>query len=100
MNFTPRDTPLVLTDPQNEFLSADGETYLVGDSVEGNGTVEHIESLLKAPKDHGRRRAHDRRGRARNPRRRADRSHRVSLSPVSPTSAIRPDVVRLTRRRT
>lgn len=45
------DTALVLTDPQNDFLSPDGVTWgLVGDSVEANGTVEHIEQLLRAAK--------------------------------------------------
>jgi nicotinamidase-related amidase len=48
------ETALVLTDPQNDFLSPDGVTWeLVGDSVEANGTVEHIEQLLRAAKDSG-----------------------------------------------
>jgi nicotinamidase-related amidase len=48
------DTALVLTDPQNDFLSPDGVTWgLVGDSVEANGTVEHIEQLLQAAKASG-----------------------------------------------
>lgn len=46
------DTAVVLTDPQNDFLSPDGVTWeLVGPSVEGNGTVEHIEQLLVAAKE-------------------------------------------------
>lgn len=46
------DTGLVITDPQNDFLSPDGATWdLVGDSVEANGTVEHLEQLLVAAKD-------------------------------------------------
>jgi nicotinamidase-related amidase len=48
------DTALVITDPQNDFLSPNGVTWgLVGESVEANGTVEHIEQLLKAAKDNG-----------------------------------------------
>lgn len=56
MNIEPNtnDTALVLTDPQNDFLSPDGVTWeLVGESVEENQTVEHIEQLLKAAKDKG-----------------------------------------------
>ncbi len=44
-------TALVLTDPQNDFLSPDGVTWgLVGDNVTENGTVDNIETLLKAAK--------------------------------------------------
>ena len=47
-------TALVITDPQNDFLSPDGVTWeLVGDSVTENGTVDNIESLLKAAKTGG-----------------------------------------------
>ena len=54
MEFTAQDTALVITDPQNDFLSEKGVTWqLVGDSVKENGTVEHIEQLLKAAKDNG-----------------------------------------------
>lgn len=54
MNITADDTALVLTDPQNDFLSPDGATWeLVGKSVEEHGTVEHIEELLKTAKDGG-----------------------------------------------
>jgi nicotinamidase-related amidase len=46
-------TALVLTDPQNDFLSPEGATWeLVGESVVENGTVDHIEQLLRAAKDH------------------------------------------------
>ncbi len=39
------DTALVITDPQNDFLSPDGVTWeLVGKSVEANSTVENIEN--------------------------------------------------------
>ena len=45
------DTALVLTDPQNDFLSPDGVTWgVVGKSVEKNNTVKNIQSLLKAAK--------------------------------------------------
>lgn len=54
MQFTKPDTALVLTDPQNDFLSPEGVTWeLVGDSVRANGTVEHIEQLLAASKGAG-----------------------------------------------
>lgn len=54
MEFDRKDTALVLTDPQNDFLSPDGVTReLVGNSVEQNHTVEHIEQLLQAAKDSG-----------------------------------------------
>jgi len=47
-------TALVVTDPQNDFLSPDGVTWgLVGKSVEANRTVEHIEALMKAAKASG-----------------------------------------------
>jgi nicotinamidase-related amidase len=45
------NTALVLTDPQNDFLSPDGVTWgVVGESVTENNTVEHIETLLKLAK--------------------------------------------------
>lgn len=54
MNLSPSDTALVLTDPQNDFLSPDGVTWgLVGESVTANNTVENIERLLKAAKEAG-----------------------------------------------
>lgn len=54
MDVSPKDTALVLTDPQNDFLSPHGATWeLVGSSVEENGTVEHIEDLLRAAKTAG-----------------------------------------------
>ena len=47
-------TALVVTDPQNDFLSPDGVTWgLVGESVTANGTVEHIEQLLATAKQAG-----------------------------------------------
>lgn len=39
---------LVLTDPQNDFLSENGAAWeLVGESVQENGTVQNIEKLLQ-----------------------------------------------------
>ncbi len=50
----PERTALVVTDPQNDFLSPDGVTWgVVGKSVTDNGTVENIEALFKAAKDTG-----------------------------------------------
>lgn len=47
-------TALVLTDPQNDFLSPDGVAWgAVGASVQEHNTVEHIEQLLRAAKDGG-----------------------------------------------
>ena len=54
MDIRPNDTAIVITDPQNDFLSEKGVTWgLVGDSVKENKTVEHIEALLEAAKSHG-----------------------------------------------
>lgn len=54
MDVSANDTALVITDPQNDFLSPQGVTWeLVGRSVEENGTVEHIEELLAAAKEAG-----------------------------------------------
>ncbi len=47
-------TALVITDPQNDFLSPEGATWgLVGASVEANGTVANIETLMKTAKANG-----------------------------------------------
>jgi len=44
-------TALLITDPQNDFLSPEGVTWgVVGKSVTDNNTVENIESLFKAAK--------------------------------------------------
>ncbi len=44
-------TALVITDPQNDFLSPDGVTWgVVGESVTANNTVKNIEKLLKTAK--------------------------------------------------
>ncbi len=51
MEIDPERTALVVTDPQNDFLSPDGVTWeVVGESVTENNTVEHIEALFKAAK--------------------------------------------------
>jgi len=51
MTVTQGNTALVITDPQNDFLSPKGVTWgVVGKSVTENNTVENIESLLKAAK--------------------------------------------------
>lgn len=50
-----QDTALVVTDPQNDFLSPDGVTWgVVGESVTENNTVEHIGALFKAAEDSAR----------------------------------------------
>ena len=47
-------TALVITDPQNDFLSPDGVTWgVVGESVTANNTVKNIEKLLKTAKSTG-----------------------------------------------
>ena len=52
MQIDPERTALVITDPQNDFLSPDGVTWgVVGKSVTENNTVANIEALLKAAKE-------------------------------------------------
>jgi hypothetical protein len=42
------NTAIVITDPQNDFLSPDGVTWgVVGESVTANNTVDNIEALFK-----------------------------------------------------
>ena len=54
MEIDPTNTALVVTDPQNDFLSPDGVTWeVVGKSVEANNTVENIETLFKLAKASG-----------------------------------------------
>ena len=54
MNINNKDTAVLLTDVQNDFLSEKGVTWgLVGDSVKENKTVENIERLFKAAKAKG-----------------------------------------------
>ncbi len=54
LTIDPSRTALVVTDPQNDFLSPTGVTWgLVGKSVTANHTVENIEALLKTAKQVG-----------------------------------------------
>jgi nicotinamidase-related amidase len=54
MDINRKDTALLITDAQNDFLSEKGVTWeLVGDSVKENKTVENIERLFKAAKAKG-----------------------------------------------
>lgn len=54
MEFKQSDTAVLITDPQNDFLSEHGVTWeLVGDSVKENRTIENIEKLFKAAKSNG-----------------------------------------------
>ena len=47
-------TALVVTDPQNDFLSPKGVTWgVVGKNVEANNTVENIDTLFKIAKAEG-----------------------------------------------
>ncbi len=48
----PERTAIVITDPQNDFLSPEGVTWgLVGKNVTENNTVANIEALLKVAKE-------------------------------------------------
>jgi nicotinamidase-related amidase len=52
MQIDPERTALVITDPQNDFLSPKGVTWgVVGKSVTENKTVANIEALLKVAKE-------------------------------------------------
>ncbi len=54
MDINRKDTALLITDAQNDFLSEQGVTWeLVGGSVKENKTVENIERLFKAAKAKG-----------------------------------------------
>jgi len=54
MQVDTNDTALVVTDPQNDFLSPEGVAWgIVGESVTENNTVENIETLFKAAKEKG-----------------------------------------------
>ena len=47
-------TAIVITDPQNDFLSPDGVTWgVVGESVTKNNTVENLETMFKLAKEKG-----------------------------------------------
>lgn len=52
MVLDPDRTAIVITDPQNDFLSPDGVTWgVVGESVVENKTVENLERLFALAKD-------------------------------------------------
>ncbi len=54
MTVTEGVTALVVTDPQNDFLSPDGVTWgVVGESVTENNTVANLERLLRTAKETG-----------------------------------------------
>jgi nicotinamidase-related amidase len=54
MNIDPSNTALVVTDPQNDFLSPEGVTWgVVGKNVTENRTVENLETLFQTAKRHG-----------------------------------------------
>ena len=54
MTIDPSRTALLVTDPQNDFLSPQGVMWgVVGESVTKNGTVENIERLFRAAKGSG-----------------------------------------------
>ncbi len=51
MDIVPGNTALVITDPQNDFLSPDGVTWgVVGKNVEENGVVENLDTLFATAK--------------------------------------------------
>jgi len=52
MEIDPERTAIVITDPQNDFLSPEGVTWgLVGDNVTENRTVENLERLFKVAQE-------------------------------------------------
>ena len=54
MTITSGNTALVITDPQNDFLSPDGVAWgVVGESVTENNTVANIGALLQSAKEAG-----------------------------------------------
>jgi nicotinamidase-related amidase len=54
LTIDPQRTAVVITDPQNDFLSPEGVTWgLVGASVEANGTVANIATLMQTAKASG-----------------------------------------------
>lgn len=53
-DIVPGETAIVITDPQNDFLSPDGVTWgVVGQSVTENGTVENLEALFQVAEANG-----------------------------------------------
>lgn len=54
MDMIPDQTALVITDPQNDFLSPKGAAWsVVGESVMENNTVEHLDTLFRIAKETG-----------------------------------------------
>ncbi len=54
MDINSNDTAVLVTDPQNDFLSEKGVTWqLVGESVKENKTIDNIERLFQAAKKNG-----------------------------------------------
>lgn len=54
MEINKNNTAVLVTDPQNDFLSEKGVTWqLVGESVKENRTIENIEQIFKAAKNNG-----------------------------------------------
>ena len=48
MDINKNDTAVLVTDPQNDFLSEPGVTWaLVGDSVKENKTVENTDTTIR-----------------------------------------------------
>jgi nicotinamidase-related amidase len=47
-------TAIVITDPQNDFLSPKGVTWgIISESVKANGTIENLETLFKLAEENG-----------------------------------------------
>ncbi len=54
MKIDPKNTALIITDPQKDFLSPEGVTWgVVGESVTENNTVDHIDLLFRTAKEIG-----------------------------------------------
>jgi biuret amidohydrolase len=54
MEIDAANTALVITDPQNDFLSPEGVAWgVVGESVKKNGTIDNLDALFKAAKANG-----------------------------------------------
>ncbi len=54
MDIGSSDTAIVITDPQNDFLSPEGATWeLVGANVEENNTVDNLRKLLETAQANG-----------------------------------------------
>jgi len=54
LEISKENTAVLVTDPQNDFLSEHGVTWaLVGDSVKENRTIENLERLMQSAKSNG-----------------------------------------------